>query len=229
MTRMTGLRTNVRALFVVPAVATTMLWSPSAGAEASSQLVHADQALYAEATVEVPFPDGSVRLFQVTFTAPQGTVTGTDGMDGLDLRQPFAAVTQTNRTTWTQVCSQASNPATWTAGAVPAGDDGWTGTSVDVTCDDGSGFAFYRIGWESGSYTLITNQVTAAYAGGLVAPWSADTAQGSIELRPTANQQSVVRVCGHRADGTVDCFGDATGFGAVMPEADALVVHGVTG
>jgi hypothetical protein len=90
---------------------------------------------------------------------------------------------------------------------------------VDVTCDDGAGFAFYRVTWTPGPFWLVTNEVATTTMGGVVTSWSTDTVDGTVTLRPLANEQAIVNVCGYRSATEAHCFGGTSGYGAVIPSA----------
>jgi hypothetical protein len=228
-------RRRAVALGVGLAVATSV-WPPSSGALLAHQVARSDRGVFAQGYVDLPFADGSVRRLEVTLAVPQGPVAGTAPTASVDLRRPWAAVSEWvitdpasgHRRNGTQPCRGVANPNRWDPGALS--DDGrtWVGTSVDVTCDDGAGFVFYRMTWEPGPFWLVDNQVATTAMGGLVTSWSADGASGTVALRPLANEQAVVTVCGHRAGGGVDCFGGTTGWGAVVPSLDGMAAEART-
>lgn len=198
-----------------------------------AQIVTSDAAVFAQGTIgNLTYPDGSTRLLSVVLAIPQGKVTASPAVRGVDLGRPWATVSETivsdpaagHAGDGTQVCSTASNPQRFEPGALTG--DSWVGTSVDVTCDDGAGYQFYRILWDKGPYWLVSNQVTAASMGSQLTSWSSSSLRGTVELWPQANQQAKVTVCGYRPGTThPNCFGP--GEGLVIPSTNRMVVQAI--
>lgn len=175
-------------------------------------------------------------MLSVTLAVPQGATTATPATGSVDLARPWVVVTETISTdpasghtrNGREVCSSVSNPDGWSAGSLAPDGVTWVDASVDVGCDDGNGYLFYRLHWEPGPFWLVTNQVTTTVMGGQVTTWSTDTVQGTVELHPRANQQAVVSVCGYREATGFDCFDRRRGHGAVIPSTDGMVAQAVS-
>lgn len=204
---------------------------------APAQTARSDDGVLATATVhDAVFPDGTTRWLSVTLAIPRGGVHSTEPISSVDMGRPWALFTETvvsdparnNSTSGSVVCNQVTNPGRYDAGSLNARGNAWDGTTVDVRCEDGSGYAFYRVQWKPArDWPLVTNQVTTAWMGNQVTKWSAANAQGSIEMWPTAQQQSVVSICGVRSSPADDgpdsrCF---EGAGQVIPSTNGMTVH----
>jgi hypothetical protein len=125
------------------------------GASAASAASIAAQGQAAAAT------DGTVALgktsyvdaagvthgFWGTFVIPAGTVTGTGqiGSDPVDLQKPWVNFAETLSTDRYALCLQNSNPTSYSAGTPGSAPGTVTGLYVDVRCDDGAGYQFYRL------------------------------------------------------------------------------------
>lgn len=215
------------ALSVALGAVATVTWPPAASG-VPAQVVRADDALVAHAsTSDIPFADGTERVLSVSLVVPKGATTGTAPTGLVDLARPWAVVTETSLSTGRDVCSSVANPEDWNEGSLAADSITWVGAWVDVRCDDGNGYLFYRVHWEPGPYWLVTNPVVTTLMGGQVSLWSAGGMRGSVQLRPKANSPAVVTVCGHRADDGVDCFAHRSGYGAVIVSSDGMEAQAI--
>jgi hypothetical protein len=179
------------------------------------------------------FADGSTRFFTALLVTP-GVATASPASGSLDIGRQWAVLTE-----WMSsdpasgyqrdgqmLCSTATNPSTATSSADSAGT--WNGASVDLRCDDGAGYAFYRVQWSaSPSSVLVTNPVTALWMGGEETRWSANGLNGMVNLWPTAAEITTASVCGYRAGtptepGHFDCFGGRHGDGYVVPSTNLM-------
>lgn len=199
------------------------------------QTARSQDGLFASATIsDALFPDGSTRALSVSLVIPRGAVTGTEALASLDVTRAWAVFGEfivsdpatNNTTSGDAVCSLAANPTRFSEGSLGPRGDSWDGTSVDVSCGDDSGYDFYRVRWNPRT-RLITNQVTTNWGGSQLTNWSAANARGTLEMVPTADQQSVVSICGFRSgsadqDAGFDCF---DGWGRVVPSVDGMTVH----
>lgn len=200
-----------------------------AGAEAAPmQTARSHDGLFANVVQDALFPDGSTRWLSVSLVIPRGAVTGTEPLVSLDVARTWALFEELTAS-GDVVCSRAVNPSRVSEGSLSPLGDSWDGTSVDVTCEDDSGYDFYRVRWKPvPDWPLITNQVTTNWRGNQVTTWSAANAKGTVEMVPTANQQSIVSICGFRPgsadrDAGFDCFDE--GRGQVVPSVDGMTVH----
>ena len=232
-----------RFALVVPLLMGLVVLAPSARAEAPAQVATSETGVVAAGGVwssDMVLADGSSLDFNVMLVVPQGATTATPAVDAFDLARPWVHVNvwkhdNVNHTV-ARVCSTVSHPAGWSAGALnpqhPFTDTyggtstthyaaAWEGVWVDVECDTGAGHEFYRVTWELDRYSwLVTNPVGVAWAVPPALTWSSSSAQGTVTMSPTAYSSHPVRVCGHSAGGTVDCYG---GHGRVVPMVDDLV------
>ncbi len=220
--------------FVLPGLIALVAAVPPASA-GLAQVVTASGGVLAQGYVpDATFPDGSTRWFEVTLGVPGGAVTSTGVAGPVDVSRPWAVVTETivsgahgsQQENGLQVCGQAQNPLRSSAGTVTGTT--WTGAFVDVTCNDHTGYEFFRVGWDAGPYWMVTSPVATAPMGGQVTQWSAPDVRGTVTLWPTANQQSRVTVCGyHSAQSQPDCFGRASGYGAIVQSATGMVTEAI--
>lgn len=212
--------------------AATCMSLPRAVAVSSPQTAHSNDGLLAHGYVDLPFPDGTTRRIDVTLVVPRGNPTSTPATGMIDLRRPWTVVSQwitddppsQARHDGTRSCESLFNPSTIREGSRSPDGRAWVGTSVDVVCDDGAGFDFYRVTWSPGPFWLVTNEVATAVMGGTLTTWATERASGVVTGRPLANQQAVVTVCGHRLR-HVECFGGASGWGTVIPSVDKMTTY----
>jgi|SRR5579884_920483 len=224
---------RVRACMAATAMlAATLTLSPSpvAAAAAAGQTAVSLSGAYAQATIfGATFPDGSTRMFSAVLSRPDVAVA-TPGIGPVDLSRPWAVLTETmlndpatgyadnGRT----LCSTATNPS------ASEMEFGGAVASVDVTCDDGAGYAFYQVQWSvAPQWALVTNPVTSLWMGDEVTTWSADGVTGTVDLWPSTTQVTGAIVCGYRpgAGGHPDCFGQGGLNGLVVPSSNLMLAE----
>lgn len=233
-------RSRLRILCGVAAVLLPAIWAASSSVAAPVQVASSDDGVFAQGYVpDAAFDDGSTRAISVTLAVPRGAVRGTSVVGPVDFARPWAVVSETivsdpasdHATNGTEVCNEVSNPERWDAGSPGRNGEAWIGTSVDVRCGDGSEYLFYRVHWDPGPYWIVTNPVLTLWMGGQATSWSSHDMRGTVELWPTANQQTKFTVCGHRTETDlprdVDCFGKQSGQGVVVPSTSGMVVQAV--
>ncbi len=219
-----------------------------------TQVATATEGMYAQGSSGyVEFPDGTTRWFSAMLVVPDGTVVGSPAVEDADLREPWAILSQQ---AWgegeggglsggPEVCHRFVNPTSFSTGhpgrtaTWPAGGPRpiWTGTSFDVTCDDGAGYEFYRVHFDPYRYsadreahvrtraTFGLPQTDVRYWG-----WSAPhDVNGSLQAQPQGVQSASMSVCGYRWEQVEDeaepqlvsdCYG--SGLGRIVPAVDTL-------
>jgi hypothetical protein len=207
---------------------------PAPALAATAQGATSPGGLIAEGYVpDARFPDGSTRWLSVTLVVPAGPVVSSGPTDSVDLAKPWAVLTETSVESGARVCGRVENPTTFNPGGLRQAGDGeaWHGTSVDVRCDDGAGYQFYRVRWDPGMHWLVRNPFTTQWSEGHVSWWSAPPLRGSVQAWPAANQQAGFVVCGYRSatvqPSEADCFGQRSGYGAVIPETTRITSDAV--
>lgn len=206
-------RTMLGAVLVV-----TTLLAParaaSAQAQAGSQAALSLGGTFAQSMVyNAAFPDGTTRDFSALLVQPQA-VTATAPEASLDISRSWAVLTETMASDprkayqddGSEACSAATNTSP-TALSAP--------TSFDVVCDDGAGYAFYRVAWTPGPQSVqVTNPAVNASMGDETVNWSAGGLAGAVVIWPSATEITAATVCGFRpttaaAAGHFECFGGA--------------------
>jgi hypothetical protein len=214
--------TRLARLVLCGGVIASAITLPAFPANAGSgvQVATAPAAIFAAG--EVPLEPGATRAFSVTLTIPQGPVTATPSTGSVDLTRPWATMTEWDGS-GTELCSTAANPTRYTAGGLSANHLTWRGTSVDLACNDRSGYTFYRVTWTPAPLSiLVTNPVVVNWMGGQVNRWDAGALHGVVALSPEANQTSVMTVCGYRPTGRGACYGGTHFMGMVIPTTDGM-------
>jgi hypothetical protein len=223
-----------RALRVVALVAVLALHVPE-GASASPYVVRSERGSVLSGYLNnVAFPDGSVRAFEVLLVVPQGSVTA-GPMGGVDLGRPWVATTVSLQhdaeynNAGLVVCSTVANPSSWSAGALDHRDHAtgaWHGAFVDVRCDDGAGYDFYRVAWDPGPYWWRVNAISRNWAQLPLYPWSGGGLQGTWSMAIDGIQTTHLVVCGYRAGAARSCVTGTSG-GSVRHTQTSLTVTAV--
>jgi hypothetical protein len=236
----------LRRGMLVAALATSLVvLAPTARADAPARVVRSSSGLIASGSVwpqDMVLADGSSLDFNVMLVVPQGEVTATPSGGPFDAARPWVHVNVWKRNnvnyTVAEVCRTIVNPKRWSAGALNPAHvftttewspeyrttytaPAWEGTSVDVRCNDRSGYDFYRVTWGQDSFSwLVTNKVAVAWGTSPVLTWTGSNVQGTTTSNATAYSTHPLRVCGHRPNGTVKCY---SGTGRVVPMIDGMV------
>jgi len=175
------------------------------------------------------YGDGT-RWIEVLLVVPDGPAVSSGPVSAaLDMARPWAVLTEVSVETGAHVCARAQNVTAFDPGRLtPAagGGDAWRGTYVEIACDDGAGFAFYRVQWDAGADWMVRHPLPLAYSGGRIDRWSAPPMYGAVETVPEAVQQSTLSVCGLRggqqAPNPEECV---SGYGTVVPETARITAQ----
>ena len=184
--------------------------------------------------------------FTATFVNPSGSTTDASAVPGVDLSKPWGSLFELGAAGSTfglgsgVACSTVvTNPASFSAGYQAYDYSSAFGTSpvnpvsgvyFDATCDDGSGYDFYRVRWDDTSGTPYpTGQPWPLFQdaeGGLGAfYWGSSVQDGGYHGTLTAldnggDEASQITVYGHNASG----FHFVTdGSGQVYPNGSNIV------
>jgi hypothetical protein len=231
----------------VIALAAMMAGTPLRAEPSAVQTALSTKGLFARGFVDARFPDGTDRTFVVQLVAPSGVVTATPSTGGLDVAKPWASV---GETVWgapsaggfvgpAPVCSKAENVQAWGPGkpgpsvrrwngSVPT----WTGTWFEASCEDGSGYQFYRFvfergidshdGYEFGLEPTYAPLYTRDWGWG----WTSGGAAGLLQGKADRVQLATVTVCGYRTRGArPDCYKSEFPHSEIVPHAELLTVE----
>jgi hypothetical protein len=205
LTRALGLIAAAAASVAVP---TTALGGASTGSTPHST---SSAATVAWADIEDPF--GTGMFYQVVMVQPSGLTVATPG--AVDLHRTWAVVAAATPGVPfnTYSCLSLANPGNGQlAPAYPASG------FVDVSCNDGMGFDFYRVSWSQASWWPAYNQAVAgpsnfngqgaslqvplpdAFGLSFGQPGSSGT-NGSLRWEHSATDVMTVQLCGHSSAG----------------------------
>lgn len=215
---------TVRVVAFLVAILTTGAVALPAQAVGSPFAARSEKGLVAYGTLFVNRGDAPSNIFEVRFVVPQGPTVSTGGVlpAGVDLSRAWVAVSAGASDGYGH-CSTLANPSRYSAGAQKG--DRWTGLHVDVTCDDGAGYEFYRFTWTSENW-LVSNPMVTATTGSQPVPFSTDAANGVITSWPETEQWGGMTVCGFRHGRAATCFGGGQGF--MLLSAAGVVTSGTT-
>jgi len=209
----------------------------AAGAAGDGQVAISLSGMFAQSTIyDAAFPDGTTREFSALLDRP-GVVSATPPGSALDLSRPWATLSETMmsdpaggyRDDGAAVCNAATNPTT--TAPVPGTPSGSTVASFDVVCNDGAGYAFYRVQWALAPMSVnVTNPVTTLWMGDEMTSWSAGGLSGTVDLWPTASEITYGTVCGFRpatltVPGHFDCYGRDGLNGYVAPSTNLMLAE----
>jgi hypothetical protein len=179
------------------------------------------------------------REFVATFVDPRGSVSGSGQLNapGPDLTKTWATLNEQTDVPGIRSCQVFANPAHF-SDTTPGVDPGAIAeVSFDVTCNDGSPYAYYRADWRqfwpyyggtrsgSGSRPGIWSSHAATWTSGQPATYgqSAGYGNGALHYLGPGSETAGFRVCGIYADGTSGaCFGDALSY--IAPVMSDVVV-----
>jgi hypothetical protein len=197
---------------------------PSVHATVAPATVHAEGGILATAGITQITPRG-VWTFDVTLVVPQGSTTSSGAVlpSGIDMSRPWVAVSLRSPYSGGS-CGNFANPVGYSAGEQQG--NRWVGTYVDVACNDGSGYEFFRITWPA-KLGIVSNPVSFALRGVDPAQFSTPTADGLIHAWPDFEQKDFPTLCGHRPWVGWECFGDGTGH--VQKSSTGILTTAVVG
>jgi hypothetical protein len=215
---------TVRRITFLAVLVTTGIALPPAKAAGTPFGARSEKGLVAYGTLFVNRDSAPSIIFEVRFVVPQGPTVSTDGVlpSGVDLSRPWVAVSA-GSSDGSGHCSTFANPSSYSAGSRKG--DRWTGLFVDVVCDDGADYGFYRVSWTSENW-LISNPMITATTGSQPVPFGTDVAHGVISSWPEAEQMGGMTVCGFRHGRAPRCFGG--GQGTMLLSAAGVVTTGTT-
>lgn len=163
------------------------------------------------------------RTFQVQLVVPQGLTVSSGRLAGVDLSRAWTVVSSDSADGYGR-CSSIANPSQYSAGQEKG--DHWAGVYVDVRCDDGAGYSFYRFTWAS-DWQLSTDPLITTKTGGQPIRFWADTVTGVTQAKPDVEQMGAVTACGYRSGGRPpECF--ASGSGLVVVSSTGVTTTATT-
>jgi hypothetical protein len=194
-----------RILILAVAVLTVVVTSVGADA-ADAVAARSDKGVVAYGVV---YDDRGAypRAFQVQLVVPQGPTIASGLLSGVDLSRAWVVVSS-DSADGNGKCSNIANPSQFSAGRDKGGH--WAGLYVDVRCDDGAGYSFYRFTWAS-DWQLTTDPLITTKTGGQPIRFWADTVSGVTQAKPDVEQMGAVTACGYRANRPPDCFASGSG------------------
>jgi hypothetical protein len=185
-------------------------------------------------------PNGDV--FTATFVIPTSGAAESPHSGGVSFARPWASLEKWNGAPpgigTADPCSTVTNPTSWSAGYQvsspyysPPGQQPRSGVYVDIVCNDGSGFQYYRVRWDDAVSAFGGLQPVAdtsqrppewSYWGSAVQQLGG--AHGTLLVRADGAENASLSICGFDGS-TFHCLAPTgpSGTGGVLKPTASLV------